>query len=206
MERSDVQVVWQECHWALRLQESSDSLTSERVRNVGACRRLGWLSVLKEFFSISGGSTCSFGDAGSLGQEPYRGNPVAVSWGERKPWPKAAGSVAESKVAIVRFIVFVIDTQSNSGNSSELAEIDSFNDALQESGCFILAAGIASPERAKMLDNRAGKQIVAAGSLNSERFYSGFWLIQAKDMEAAQQIALDASKACNREVELRPFL
>ena len=106
----------------------------------------------------------------------------------------------------MRFILFVIDTESNSGNPSELAEIDRFNDALQASGRFILAAGIASPELAKTIDNRAGKQIVAPGSLNSDRFYSGFWLIQAKDQEAAQQIALDASRACNREVELRPFL
>jgi hypothetical protein len=106
----------------------------------------------------------------------------------------------------VRFIIFVIDTESNSGKPSELAEIDRFNDALQASGCFILAAGIASPERAKKIDNRASQNLVTPGSLNSDRFYSGFWLIQAKDQDAAQQIALDASRACNREVELRPFL
>jgi hypothetical protein len=120
--------------------------------------------------------------------------------------PKAVEGCAESKVAAVRFIIFVIDTESNSGNSSELAEIVRFNDALQASGCCSLAAGIASPERAKTIDNRAGSELVAPGSLNSGRFYSGFWLIQAKDQDAAQQIALDASRACNREVELRPFL
>ena len=106
----------------------------------------------------------------------------------------------------MRFIIFVIDAESNSGNPSELAEIDRFNDALQAAGCFILAAGIASPERAEIIDNRAGNNIVAPGSLNSDRLYSGFWLIQAQDQDAAQQIALDASRACNREVELRPFL
>ena len=116
------------------------------------------------------------------------------------------GRRPDPRLLRVRFILFVIDTESNSGNPSEMAEIDRFNDSLQASGCFILAAGIASPERAKMIDNRAGKGMVDPGSLNSDRFYSGFWLIQAKDQEAAQEIALDASKACNREVELRPFL
>jgi hypothetical protein len=36
--------------------------------------------------------------------------------------------------------------------------------------------------------------------------YSGFWLIQAADLESAQTLALEGSMACNRKVELRPLL
>jgi hypothetical protein len=35
---------------------------------------------------------------------------------------------------------------------------------------------------------------------------SGFWIIQADSLEQAQALAAEGSKACNRKVELRPFL
>jgi len=36
--------------------------------------------------------------------------------------------------------------------------------------------------------------------------YNGFWLIEAKDAAEAQALALEGSKACNRRVEIRPYL
>ncbi len=35
---------------------------------------------------------------------------------------------------------------------------------------------------------------------------SGFWIIQADSLEQAKSLAAEGSKACNRKVELRPFL
>jgi hypothetical protein len=35
---------------------------------------------------------------------------------------------------------------------------------------------------------------------------SGFWLIEAENMETAMRLASEGSKACNRKVELRPFI
>jgi hypothetical protein len=36
--------------------------------------------------------------------------------------------------------------------------------------------------------------------------YSGYWLIEAEDLETAKRLASEGSKACNRKVELRPDL
>jgi len=40
---------------------------------------------------------------------------------------------------------------------------------------------------------------------DSKEHYSGLWLIDAADAETAKKLAFEASKACNRKVELRPL-
>jgi hypothetical protein len=41
---------------------------------------------------------------------------------------------------------------------------------------------------------------------NTDEFYSGQWIIEAADLAEARALADEGSKACNRRVELRPFL
>ena len=106
----------------------------------------------------------------------------------------------------MRFMVFVIDTNSNSGSTAELRSIDQFNAELEGKGSLVMAAGIAGSSTGTLIDNREGRNEVHEGSLNGEEFYSGFWIIEASTESLAKQIASDASKACNRKVELRPFL
>lgn len=63
------------------------------------------------------------------------------------------------------------------------------------------------PERAVIVDNRNNRNSVVAGSLfTASEHYSGFWLIQAESLEEAKQLALEGSFACNRKVELRPYI
>jgi hypothetical protein len=42
--------------------------------------------------------------------------------------------------------------------------------------------------------------------LDSDEYMSGFWLINAKSIEQAKELAVAGSKACNRKVEVRPLL
>ncbi len=105
----------------------------------------------------------------------------------------------------MKYIFFVIDTESNSGTSEELVAIDAFNEKLQSEGKLVLAAGIGSPTTALTVDNRAGANQVKSESLNAEQFYSGFWIIQSEPAEV-EDLAKQASLACNRRVEVRPFL
>ena len=103
--------------------------------------------------------------------------------------------------------MFVIDDRSRSGNAQEMAAIDEFNDFLQTNKHWIMAAGLGSPESASVFDNRASAGQVSDGSLfDSPDFYSGFWVIQTDDRVAAESLAAEASRACDRRVELRPFL
>jgi hypothetical protein len=107
----------------------------------------------------------------------------------------------------VKFIVFVIDTATNTGNSEELREIDAFNETLRASGQLVMAAGIGSPDRANLFDFTGQRTIQEKASLfSSPEFYSGFWIIEAASKEQAEDLAKQASHACNRKVELRPFL
>ena len=69
-----------------------------------------------------------------------------------------------------------------------------------------MARSIAASSRATLFDNREGLGLVAPGSLQGAEAYSGFWIIEAESPEQAQAFAVDGSRACNRRVELRPFL
>lgn len=107
----------------------------------------------------------------------------------------------------MRFIIFVIDDQTDKAGADEMAAIDEFNQSLQDNGHWITAAGINHGAAATILDNRAGVGLVQVGSLyDSAEHYSGFWIIEAADRDQALQLAAAGSKACNRKVELRPYL
>jgi hypothetical protein len=107
----------------------------------------------------------------------------------------------------MRFVIFVIDDQTEKASGNEMAAIDAFNEMLEANGHWITAAGINHGEAATVLDNRNDDGIVTAGSLKDDvEHYSGFWLINASSKDEALALAAAGSKACNRKVELRPYL
>ncbi|HUL78013.1 MAG TPA: YciI family protein, partial [Vicinamibacteria bacterium] len=42
--------------------------------------------------------------------------------------------------------------------------------------------------------------------VETKEWLSGFWIIEARDLDEALELAAAGSKACNRRVEVRPFL
>ena len=106
----------------------------------------------------------------------------------------------------MRFIIFVIDSDSSSGSKDEMHEIDNFNSELSRNNQLVMAAGIAGSSHGLLIDNRGTKELVESGSMNGAEFYSGFWIIDAESERQAQELVLKGSRACNRRVELRPFL
>jgi len=106
----------------------------------------------------------------------------------------------------MRFLISVIDDLSNSGTPAEMVEIDAFNDKLRANNQFIFAWGLQAPETATVIDNRNGANTETGKPLfDAKEHYSGLWLIEAADAETAKVLAYEASKACNRKVELRPL-
>lgn len=106
-----------------------------------------------------------------------------------------------------RFIIFVIDDLSGSGTPDEMNAIDAFNDELRANGQWIFAGGLSSPEHGNVIDNRREANIATGKPLfDARENYSGFWLIEAADIDTARKLAFAGSKACNRKVELRPLL
>ena len=43
-------------------------------------------------------------------------------------------------------------------------------------------------------------------TFGSEKYLTDFWIIEAADLDVALKLAAEGSKACNRKVEVRPFL
>ena len=106
----------------------------------------------------------------------------------------------------MRFVISVIDDQSNSGTEEEMAAVDAFNDGLRANNQFIFAWGLHAPETATVIDNRNGTNVETGKPLfDAKEHYSGLWIIEAADAQTAKKLAYEASKACNRKVELRPL-
>ena len=106
----------------------------------------------------------------------------------------------------MKFLISVIDDLSNSGTPAEMEAINAFNDGLRDNGQWIFAWGLQAPETATVIDNRNGANTETGKPLfEAKENFSGLWLIEAADAETAKKLAFDASKACNRKVELRPL-
>jgi hypothetical protein len=107
----------------------------------------------------------------------------------------------------MQYLISVIHDQSSLGTADEMAAIDVFNDRLQAEGHWVFAGGLALPDTATVIDNRDGEAMLTDGPfLESKEYLAGFWAIEAPDLDVALELAAEGSKACNRKVEVRPFL
>ena len=107
----------------------------------------------------------------------------------------------------MQYLVSVIDDTTGSGTPSEMAAIDTYNDRLEAEGHWVFAGGLGSPSTATVIDNRSGEAVFTDGPfVESKEYVGGFWIIKAPDLDVALKLAAQGSKACNRKVEVRPFL
>jgi len=107
----------------------------------------------------------------------------------------------------MQYMVSVIHDKANSGTPEEMAAITAFNQRVQAEGHWVFAGGLAGPETATVIDNRGGEALFTDGPfVESKEFLAGFWVFEAADLDVALKLATEGSKACNRRVEVRPFL
>ena len=108
---------------------------------------------------------------------------------------------------MMQYLVGVIDDKTGLATTDEMAAIDGFNDRLRAEGHWVFAGGLASPSTATVIDNRGGEAMVTDGPfLESKEYLAGFWIIEAADLDVVLKLAAEGSKACNRKIEVRPFL
>lgn len=101
----------------------------------------------------------------------------------------------------------LFDETAGLATAEEMAAIDDFNEQLRADGHWVFAGGLASPSTATVVDGRAGEALFTDGPyLESKEHIAGFWIIEAPHLDVALRLAALGSKACNRKVELRPFL
>jgi hypothetical protein len=107
----------------------------------------------------------------------------------------------------MQYLVSVINDTDGLATPDEDAAIDVFNDRLQAEGYWVFAGGLGAPSSATVIDNRGEEALFTDGPfLESKEHVVGFWIIEAADLDVALKLASQGSKACNRKVEVRPFL
>jgi hypothetical protein len=114
----------------------------------------------------------------------------------------------------MQYLISVIDDgqalaagDNYSATPAEDAAIDVFNERLEAEGHWLFAGGLGAPDAATVIDNRGEQAVITDGPfIESKEFLAGFWIIEADDLDVALALASDASKACNRRTEVRPFL
>jgi hypothetical protein len=107
----------------------------------------------------------------------------------------------------MQYLISVITDTGALATPDEDAAIDVFNERLQAEGHWVFAGGLGAPGTATVIDNRGGQALFTDGPfLESKEYLAGFWIIEAADLDAALKLAAEGSKACNRKVEVRPFL
>jgi hypothetical protein len=107
----------------------------------------------------------------------------------------------------MQYLVSAIFDRDGLATEDEQAAIDVFNDRLVADGHWVFAGGLAAPSSATVIDNRGEEAMFTDGPfLESKEYLAGFWVIQAADLDVALKLAAEGSKACNRKVEVRPFL
>ena len=107
----------------------------------------------------------------------------------------------------MQYLISVINDTDSLATPDEEAAIDTFNDRLKVESHWVFAGGLGSPSAATVIDNRGGEAMFTDGPfLESKEYIVGFWIIEAPDLDAALKLAAGGSKACNRKVEVRPFL
>src|SRR4051812_15192884 len=107
----------------------------------------------------------------------------------------------------MQYLMSVIDDGAGFATPTEAADIDAFNDRLRAEGHWVFAGGLGSPDPATVVDNRGDEVVFTDGPfVEAKEYLAGFWIIEADDLDVVLKLAADGSKACNRKIEVRPFL
>lgn len=86
------------------------------------------------------------------------------------------------------------------------AQVDAFNRRVQDAGAWVFAGGLGHPGTATTVDATRGEAVLTDGPfIETKEQLGGFWVVEAPDLDAALGLAREASAACERVVEVRPF-
>ena len=131
----------------------------------------------------------------------------------------------------MQYLVSVIDDKSNPGSTDRRPAISAFNERLIAEGYWVFAGGLADTDAATVIDNRGEQAVFSDGPfVESKEYLAGVWVWEAPDLDVALKLATDgrtgrltvtpgaagpnhyrlelateASKICDRKIEVRPF-
>ena len=86
------------------------------------------------------------------------------------------------------------------------AAVDKFNAKVMESGAWVFGGGLEVPDTATVVDATQGEATMTDGPYaETKEQIGGFWIVELPDLDAALELAKEASAACRNAVEVRPF-
>jgi hypothetical protein len=112
---------------------------------------------------------------------------------------------------MVEYLLSVYGSEADATPSPEVmermyAQTDTFNQELKASGSWVFAGGLHPVSTATVVDGTGPQVVTTDGPFaESKEHLGGFWVIQAKDLDQALDLARRASAACESPVEVRPF-
>ncbi len=85
------------------------------------------------------------------------------------------------------------------------ADVAAFNEKVK--GLMIFGGGLVEAHRAKVVRSEKGKppRVTDGPFVEAKELIGGFWVLKAHDLEAALELAKEASAACHGPVEVREF-
>ena len=106
----------------------------------------------------------------------------------------------------MQYLVSVIDDRTDPGSSDRRPAISEFNERLISGGYWVFAGGLADPDAATVIDNRGEHPVFTDGPfVESKEYLAGVWVWEAPDLDVALTLAAEASRICDRKLEVRPF-
>lgn len=106
----------------------------------------------------------------------------------------------------MQYLISVIDDRDNPGSSDRRPAISEFNERLIAQGHWVFAGGLADPSAATVIDNRGEQPVFTDGPfLETKEYLAGVWVWEVSDRDVALTLAAEASRVCDRRLEVRPF-
>ncbi len=85
-------------------------------------------------------------------------------------------------------------------------QVDAFNAEITANGKWVFGGGLTHPSSATVVRSENDETVLTDGPyLESKEHLGGFWVVEAKDLDEALDLAARASAACMGPVEVRPF-
>jgi hypothetical protein len=84
--------------------------------------------------------------------------------------------------------------------------VDALNQRLMDQGIWVFGGGLEPPSIATTVKVQGGETLITDGPYAEiKEHLGGFWVVELPDLDAALQLAEEASRACLAAVEVRPF-
>jgi hypothetical protein len=85
-------------------------------------------------------------------------------------------------------------------------DVDALNKELQDTGAWVFGGGLHPATTATVVRVEGGDVLTTDGPFaEAKEQLGGFWVIKARDLDAAMEWAAKATVACQAPIEVRPF-